>query len=51
VTSKMKTVNGADANQGALDKALGAINDPVGAAAAGPPVRVIASHIVEVRAF
>ncbi|MGD0524690.1 MAG: hypothetical protein ABSE49_06090 [Polyangiaceae bacterium] len=51
VSSKMKTVNGADANQSAIDKALGALNDPTGAVAAGPPVRVIASHIVDVRAF
>ncbi len=51
VTSKLKTVNGADVNQSALDKALGAINDPTGAVAAGPPVRVIASHIVDVHAF
>jgi hypothetical protein len=51
VTSKLKTVNGGDPNASAVSKALGAINDPIGTASAGPPVRVIASHIVDVRAF
>jgi len=51
VSSTLKTVNGTDPNDGALTKALGAINDPIGTATAGPPVRVVASHIVDVRAF
>jgi hypothetical protein len=51
ITSSMKTVNGGDPNAGALTKALGAINDPIGTATAGPPVRIVASHVVDVRAF
>ena len=54
VTSQMKTVTGAAATgRSTLGKVWGAINDPLGAAtdATTHPQRVVASRIVDVRAF
>ena len=54
VTSAMKTVNGSSATgRSTLGKVWGAVSDPLGTAADAttPPLRVVASRIVDVRAF
>ena len=54
VTSQLKTVNGSAATgRSTLGKVWGAISDPLGTAADStvPPQRVVATRIVDVRAF
>jgi hypothetical protein len=51
VTSEVRTASGAKTTGNLLDKALGAINDPIGTATRTPPQRVVATRMVDVTVF